>query len=112
MYDRPASRSVTFFSSISKPVTLKPEPESSSDNGSPTYPSPITPMLAVRLSRRSKRSWAICGKVISLVVVGIYPRLSHLLLLSIRLLELGPNAGNYLVNSAPCHAFHSTHQGT
>src|ERR1700679_2271739 len=62
MYDRPASRSVTFLLSISKPVTLKPASERRSDSGNPTYPSPITPIFAVRVSRRFRRPCAIFGR--------------------------------------------------
>src|SRR5260370_22001426 len=68
MYERPASRSVTFFASMSKPVTLRPGSESRSESGTPTYPSPMPPILAVRASRRSRRSCAICGRATSLLV--------------------------------------------
>src|ERR1700733_14133973 len=68
MYDRPASRSVTFFASISKPVTLKPASERSRESGNPTYPSPITPIFAVRVSRRFMRSCAIFGRTTWCVV--------------------------------------------
>src|SRR5258707_2818908 len=68
IYDRPASRSVTFLASMSKPVTLKPASERRRDSGSPTYPSPITPILAVRVSMRSMRSCAIFGKTTSFVI--------------------------------------------
>src|ERR1035441_341975 len=52
---------------MSKPVTLNPASDKSRDSGNPTYPSPMTPILAVRASIRSRRSCAICGRTAWLV---------------------------------------------
>src|SRR5437868_10557330 len=52
---------------MSKPVTLKPASERRRESGSPTYPSPITPILAVRLSMRFMRSCAIFGKTLFVI---------------------------------------------
>src|ERR1700760_3242543 len=53
---------------MSKPVTLKPASERRRDSGSPTYPNPITPILAVRVSMRFMRSCAIFGKTTCSVI--------------------------------------------
>src|ERR1700730_16232411 len=53
---------------MSKPVTLKPASERRRESGSPTYPSPITPILAVRVSMRFMRSCAIFGKTTCSVI--------------------------------------------
>src|SRR5258705_4205246 len=68
IYERPASRSVTFLASMSKPLTLKPASERRRESGSPTYPNPITPILAVRVSMRFMRSCAIFGKTTCSVI--------------------------------------------
>jgi hypothetical protein len=47
---------------LSKPVTLNPASDKSSESGNPTYPSPMTPIRAVRACSRAKRSWAIRGR--------------------------------------------------
>src|SRR5258708_709772 len=56
---------------MSKPVTLKPASERRRESGSPTYPSPITPILAVRVSMRVMRSCAIFGKTTTWFVIDI-----------------------------------------
>src|SRR5882757_6585652 len=53
---------------MSKPVTLKPASERRRESGSPTYPNPITPILAVRVSMRFMRSCAIFGKTTCSVI--------------------------------------------
>src|SRR5260370_38026790 len=56
---------------MSKPVTLNRASERRGARGSLTYPSPITPILAVRVSMRFMRSCAIFGKTTTWFVIDI-----------------------------------------